>query len=1068
MFETIPQFLNHWAKEQGERKALHVQDHNSEWRILTWSELLHLSLLYANVFCEQGVKAKDRVLLLDLDPHLNIPTLFGLWILGAIPLQMARSATMSFEEIKEIADRWACSWVFTNPSDAFEDQSFVAIADWSFPINEQGEISEERLKGNAENIAFLQLTSGSTGSPRAIAIGELRLCHHLASMTLSLPPAPQCLMVSWLPLYHDMGLIGGLLLTYINGSTLVTTSPKAFQRWPFIWPQLISDHKATITVAPPSAYALLARLGPRIRRKKLDFSTLKQCVIGASPIPATVLCDLQRVLGPCGLKDNVMVPAYGMAEATLSVSFPEPLSKFRIDSIEAEPFETSGQAIQGSGLEFVSVGQAIEGSELRVVGKDGVELAERRVGEIQIRSKTMMLGYVIGEDIDHLKESDWFATGDLGYIADNDLFVSGRSKELIICHGRNYFPDILEMLAGEYPGVRAGNVAAVGVDSDDKSHQYIVFVIESRLSRSEQNKLASDLREFLEGRLIPVSRIAFTGPGTLPRTTSGKLKRSTLLDKLVDLNVIDFDKPSSKRSFLDSLDKQNEIQIEDVDSVERLAKFLLQRLEKALPFTIKNISLNKSFSELGADSLTRSDLQFQVESAFDIEVPLGLFDSDKSLNEIAGLCAELRGKSVPVESARDYEKPTNIPFSPLQWRLLHTPSRDGDPHAEIVLHLRCPSNLSINSLKQALNWLAVKHQALRLRLRRERKEWVQYEGEAESSVHFERIPVEGGLSLAELGKNMVIALCDKLDMKVGPTLSAGLISKNETQSLLILCINHFVCDGWSVTVLLSDLERAYRAYSMGLVPKITSHGGLLFSEWTQHLKTLALQSSLSLLRRENCEIDETLDPFIVGEKQSITAAQLQGLKSFTNDKTRHDFFLATFLRAWADVTGLCSGLVQLESHGRGEVKGLDSRRTVGWLALHYTFPFTVDSALSAEEQREQWSKELRAMPYGGMEYCAKETYCQTPEEWMIPELHFDFRGQSFKNPNKLGLFPGIRSSSTGIPRMIQAKLVFYVNYKIADYHYSFARDPAYREENFIKSLEYRFAECLNEALADLT
>lgn len=1064
MFETIPQFLNHWATQRGQQAALHVLDNDSKWRKLSWAELRRLALHLAWNFSQQGIRAKQRVLLLDLKPHLNIPALFGLWVLGATPLQIAMSQSFLIEDLHTTLERWNCSWALSSTPEFFAHDKVLPLEDWSLADCKASEINKERLVADSEMLAFLQLTSGSTASPKAVAIGEQRLCKHLAAMSIALPPGPNPLTVSWLPLYHDMGLVGGLLYTLFNGSTLVATSPKAFQRWPFMWPQLLSDHKASITVAPPSAYSLLARLGRRIRRKGLDLSSIHQFVMGASPIPASVVRDLKKSLAPCGLKETVMVPAYGMAEATLAISFPEPHSLPKIDSIKKAPFETKRQAVKGQGLELVSVGQAINGTKLRIIDDHGVEQEDRLVGEIQIRSDSLMLGYTTGNRIQSIDQDQWFSTGDLGYLAEGHLFVSGRSKELIICNGRNFFPDNIELTASKHPQIKTGTVAAIGLDSKDKSDQLIVLVLESRFDREDQQALAKDLQQFMKAQLIPISRIAFTNPGTLPRTTSGKLKRALILKNHEELNFADLT-PLKKPSFLDSLVKRN-IGGKNPKTESQIAQFILKSLHSALPIPANQLSSQASLLELGADSLTRSDLQFQIESRFNIDLPIGLFDSDKSVEEIAALCSELKQQSQASNHKVTESTSQSIPFSPLQWRFLVSPPKP-ERRAEIILHLRCPNDLSVDALSQSLNWLVARHQALRLRLRKEYGAWVQYDEGQSSSVSLGLKSIPSGTSIADFGLNTVLELRSKLNIEEGPNLCAALISRDEKQSVLILMVNHFVCDGWSIAILLSDFERAYRAFSMGQSPRIRKvPKEASFSDWTLALKELAERSDRSLLAQEFSEYAPGADKWVFEDEVPFTGPQRQTLaKSFLNDRDRHDFLLTIFIRAWREATGRDKGVVQLENHGRGQLGSLDSRRTVGWLALRYPFSFKVRRELSVTEQARDWRREMDSRPYYGLATCALETYSQTPEERSIPDIQFDLRGQSFENPNKLGLFPAIRSSATdNFRRLGESPMGLTVKYKDSDQGYLFYYDPTLVNGDSMKSLAQHFTTMLQSNL----
>jgi acyl-CoA synthetase (AMP-forming)/AMP-acid ligase II len=380
--------------------------------------------------------------------------------------------------------------------------------------------------------AFIQLTSGSTGHPRGAVISHAALIAHLTAISQALPLAgPDARCVTWLPLHHDMGLVGGLLYPMFNAFAVNVMSPLAFRGDPFAWLQTLSDVRATCTPGPPSAYAIAARLAPRAVQEGLDLSPLACAMIGAEPIAPALLRSFAEAFAPCGFRPEAWFPVYGLAEATVAVTFPKLLGATHVDRVDrgvlererrAEPCDDGPAAI-----ELVGVGRPLPGTQLRIV-RDGAPVGERAVGEIEVRAPSLMDGYHGDPEATAAAMTDdgWLRTGDLGYEADGSLFVTGRSKDLIIKGGHNLLPAAIEEIAGGVEGVRAGCVAAVGVASAQRATELVYVVCETKAAADdERSRLSRAVREALRRRGITVDRVVLVAPGTIPRTTSGKIRR---------------------------------------------------------------------------------------------------------------------------------------------------------------------------------------------------------------------------------------------------------------------------------------------------------------------------------------------------------------------------------------------------------------------------------------------------------------------------------------------------------------------------------------------------------------
>ena len=399
---------------------------------------------------------------------------------------------------------------------------------------------------SAEDTAFLQFTSGSTSQPKGVRLSHANLVANVQVIAqYGLQSTPEDYCVSWLPLYHDMGLIGKVLVPMYAGMRGVLFIPTGlFLKRPLSWLRYISRQQGTITFAPNFAYNLcLTRAGAK-SVEGLDLSSLRIAGCGAEPIRYEVLAAFAHTFQPYGLRAEALMPCYGLAEHTLAVSFSPMHTGMIVDHVwtealargEATPVDESevsatvqeATASQHDVVHVVSCGRAFPGHESKIVDADGHPLPERRVGEILLRGPSVTQGYFEDAEATAATWRDgWLHTGDLGYLADGNLYVCGRTKDLIIVHGRNYHPQDLEWEASQTPGVRRGNVIAFGLEDPDMGRERVVIAVETSLSGEHHRQLQQAIRtRLLEALSLTVDHILLVPPHTLPKTSSGKLQRA--------------------------------------------------------------------------------------------------------------------------------------------------------------------------------------------------------------------------------------------------------------------------------------------------------------------------------------------------------------------------------------------------------------------------------------------------------------------------------------------------------------------------------------------------------------
>ncbi|MFR9730039.1 fatty acyl-AMP ligase [Saccharopolyspora sp. MS10] len=392
--------------------------------------------------------------------------------------------------------------------------------------------------------ALLQLTSGSTAEPKAVRITHGNLHANTTAMVRSVRLDPERdVSVSWLPLFHDMGLVGTLIVPMAIGMEAVQVTPTEFLAAPLLWPELISRYGGTVTAAPSFAYAVTAHRMSRAEDGAFDLSALRFALNGADPVDTAAAHAFTEAGSRFGLRETAVVCAYGMAEATLAVSLAPLGSTMRVDTVAAEALERGNRAEPASPgatstRSFALLGSALPGMEVQVVDAEGVELGEREVGRLRIRGPAVTSGYLTADGPVPAAGADgWFDTGDDGYLVDGQVVVCGRRKDVIIMGGRNIYPVDVERAAGEVAGVRAGNAAAVRLDAGSRRERFAV-VLESAGARTEEAEKA--LRQEVTTSVVRAvgarpAAVVVLEPGTLPKTPSGKLRRAATASLVPEL-----------------------------------------------------------------------------------------------------------------------------------------------------------------------------------------------------------------------------------------------------------------------------------------------------------------------------------------------------------------------------------------------------------------------------------------------------------------------------------------------------------------------------------------------------
>lgn len=539
---TLVEVLEVYAHKSPEKPHIFFQNEEGREEIITYGQLYHSALRVAGGLRARGLMDGDTVAIMQPTTPGFFYTFFGVMLAGCIPVPIYPPFRMHMLEAYAKTEAKILQNAEVRALVTFQQAENLSLLLKTFVPSLQHVTTVAELMSHdvgkpshfakSHGPAFIQYTSGSTADPKGVLLSHYNLLTNINAYGHAIKAREEDVAVSWLPLYHDMGLIGMWLGSLYHGVPLVLMTPFSFLNRPEKWLWAIHYHRGTLSGAPNFAYELCVRKIDPTAIEGLDLSSWRMAANGAEKIYPRTLEAFSKKFAPYGFNPKALLPVYGLAESTVALTIPSVGEGYRLDQIDRKAFEEMNHAVPSQGentLSFVSCGKPIVNHAIRVVSEENEVLSERQVGRLQFQGPSMMQGYYNNPAATNaILHEGWMDTGDLAYIANGECYLTGRRKDLIIKAGRNLYPAEIEEIVERVPGVRQGCVAAFEVSDTKQGTGQLVIVAESReKDQSKKDLMALAIKEVIATALDVVpDHVVIVAPRIVPKTSSGKLQRA--------------------------------------------------------------------------------------------------------------------------------------------------------------------------------------------------------------------------------------------------------------------------------------------------------------------------------------------------------------------------------------------------------------------------------------------------------------------------------------------------------------------------------------------------------------
>jgi len=874
---TLVELLQNRALHQPEQKYTFLLDGKTETASLTYRELDAIARSHAVRLQTLGVTGERALLLFP--PGLDyLAAFFGCLYAKviAVPLYPPK-LKRNLAKISAIA-KDAGATVAIAPARHLENVE--QLCEQAPELKAMRWLSAEALSDDGQkwqqppihpdSVAYLQYTSGSTSTPKGVIVSHANVLYNLEYIHRGFEHDAESVAVTWLPHFHDMGLIDGLLKPLYLGIPSYFMPPTAFIQDPMCWLEAISRYKATHSGGPNFAYDLCASKISKILgdgEKMLDLSSWRVAYNGAEPIHKETLERFTKAFEPWGFQADAFCPAYGMAETTLKIATVRSGITPTFLPVDAGALENNQivEVVEGEGGARTLVGCGFPefGTLVAIVNPESLTQCQpQEVGEIWVAGETVARGYwnrpeetekTFQAYLSDTSEGPFLRTGDLGFLRDRELFITGRLKDLIIIRGRNLYPQDIERTAERsHPSLRQGAIAAFSVEVAGEEQLVIVSELQSRKAPDNAEEIISAIRSRIAQEYeVQVYGVVLIKPGSIPKTTSGKIQRRAAYDDFLadNLEVV----ASSVLELADSVEIDTQLTREILLTAELeerqslLEAYLWQQVnrrgihspansqsrlkateeESSIYFSASGKTqdiIDRPLSSFGLDSLRIFELKNQIESDLGVTVSVADLFEDRSIARLAVQILEQLTGNTKAAVPRSVSRLQNIPLSFAQERLWFFDQLEpGNPFYNLCGAVRVTGQLNAEALRQSIEKIIERHEVLRTAFAAVEGQPIQVVAAAGDWT----LPLIDLSSRspddrqAEVQRLSASSARDPFDLGQSSLLRAKLLRLDETEQVLLLTVHHIVFDGWSLGVFLRELAEFYQAFSSNDLPLLS-------------------------------------------------------------------------------------------------------------------------------------------------------------------------------------------------------------------------------------------------------
>jgi acyl-CoA synthetase (AMP-forming)/AMP-acid ligase II/acyl carrier protein len=846
---TLVELLRWRAARQPQQRAyLYLENGDTEKAQLTYAELDRWARCIAARLQVLGAEG-ERVLLLYPTGTEYIAAFFGCLYAGAVAVPVfPPRPNRTLDRLEAIvADAHATialttPAVFSKLKPSLMATTQLGAMHWltTDALDESlaGEWKEPEI--DSAKLAFLQYTSGSTASPKGVMVSHGNLLHNQRVIKTACRHTEQSTFVSWLPIYHDMGLIGTVIQPMYLGSLSVLISPTNFLQNPFCWLQAISRYKAHTSGGPNFAFDLCVRKITPEQRQTLDLSSWQVAFNGAEFVSSDTMERFAATFASCGFRREALYPCYGLAEATLFVSGNPKVASLIVQPVDREALERN-RVLEPNGKNsawpVVSCGKSWLDHKIVIVDPETLMRVEAdQVGEVWVAGPSVAHGYwdkpqetqdSFGAHLANTGDGPYLRTGDLGFIKAGNLFVTGRRKDLIIIRGLNHYPqDIERTVEQSSREFKLGYSAAFSIDEAGAERLVVVQEIGRHHRELDVEKLAEIVRQaVLDQHELQLDTLVLVKPGSIPKTSSGKIQRYLCRTQFLSgsLNVVGsstlptaIEKQAEPVSEEDSFIRAALLTVNSEDERRVLLQlYLRQQIAQVLKISPARLDVQQPLTSFGLDSLAAMELKSSLESELGFRLSIDSFFQGQSISQLAGQAlAELTSatsKPASVVAQFDDSEHALSQGQRAMWFLCQLSPESAAYNISFVVRIR--SELDEPALLRTFQALVDRHEILRTTYKVHESDLVQ---EVQPQLEIKLNAIDASTwSEAEIKECAAELSASPFDLEQGPVLRLHLFRRSASDAVLLLTIHHIAIDFWSLGVLLDELRILYPAQRIG-------------------------------------------------------------------------------------------------------------------------------------------------------------------------------------------------------------------------------------------------------------